>query len=237
MEELDIKELLGVFWSRKIRICLIILVFGVFGFCYSKFLMTPLYQSYTNILLVQTEEESASGTSDATQQVANLNLSQKLMANYSELIRSKTVIREVKDNLRLKKSEEALRNNIAVSAVGSSNFIKITVTSEDPEEAALIAKEITEVFAEKVKEIYKINNVNIIDEPEVETTPSNINHKKQMVIFAAIGFLVAAGYVFISFLLDTTIKSQEDIEKHTEMLVLASIPEYHEEEKGGKRKK
>ena len=40
--------------------------------------------------------------------------------------------------------------------------------------------EIAKVFTEKVKEIYNIENVQIVDEAEIATSPSNINHKKDV---------------------------------------------------------
>ena len=49
---------------------------------------------------------------------------------------------------------------------------------------------------------------------------------KDIVIFGFIGIVVASMYVLIVNMLDTTIKSSEDIEKITGVTVLASIPIY-----------
>ena len=52
-----------------------------------------------------------------------------------------------------------------------------------------------------------------------------------------IGIVVAAAYVLIINMLDTTVKTTEDIEKNIGLPVLASIPVYDfENGKGGKRK-
>ena len=86
--------------------------------------------------------------------------------------------------------------------------------------------------------MYKINNVQVVDEAEISTSPSNINHTKDVVIFAFIGVVVAVMYVLIGNMLDTTIKSAEEVEKEFKVPVLASIPLYNFEpvKKGGKRK-
>ena len=94
------------------------------------------------------------------------------------------------------------------------------------------------VFAEKVKEIYSIENVQVVDEAETPTTPSNINHKKDIVIFAFIGAVVSAMYVLVANMLDTTVKTSEEVEKEFKLPVLASIPVYNPEpqkRKGGRR--
>ena len=62
---------------------------------------------------------------------------------------------------------------------------------------------------EKVTEIYKINNVQVVDQAEVSTTPSNVNHTKDVIMFAAIGIVVSIIYVIGANMLDTTVKTAE----------------------------
>ena len=88
---------------------------------------------------------------------------------------------------------------------------------------------------------YKIENLYIYDEAELETEPYNINHTKDILIFAVIGIVISFGYVLIANMLDTTIKSVQDIEKTSGVTVLASIPVYdigenrNKSKRGGKR--
>lgn len=135
-------------------------------------------------------------------------------------------------------SEEELKNNVTVSSVKETEIIKITVTTKIPVNSSKIANEMAKVFAEKVKEIYSIENVQVVDEAETPTTPSNINHKKDILIFAFIGAVVSAMYVLIANMLDTTVKTAEEVEKEFKLPVLASIPVYNPEpqkRKGGRR--
>ena len=102
----------------------------------------------------------------------------------------------------------------------------------------LLGSEAAKVLIERVSNIYKINNVQVVDEAEVETSPSNINHAKDVMIFAFAGIVVSEMYVLIANMLDTTIKSAEEVEKQFKVPVLASIPLYNFEpaKKGGKKK-
>ena len=94
------------------------------------------------------------------------------------------------------------------------------------------------IFSNVVNETYKINNVYIVDEAEVSNTPSNIHHSKDIVIFGFLGIVIAVMYVLIANMLDTTIKTPEDIEKGVGLPVLVTIPyiENFGNEKGGKKK-
>ena len=113
----------------------------------------------------------------------------------------------------------------------------LKIQNENAAYSAKIANEIAKVFSEMIPEIYNINNIYILDAAEVESIPSNIHHTKDVIIFAFIGLVVAIAYVLIANMLDTTIKSPEDIEKGFSLPVLVSIPliETFANEKGGKK--
>ena len=243
MEELDLKELFEIFWHKKAQIILIILIFIVIGVIYTVGFTTPMYSSSTTLVLVGTESENPTEnqTTD-TITTTDLTINSKLVATYSELVKSKNILGQVISNLGINIDENTLRQNIEVTAVEDTELIEITVLDENPTYAAKIVNEIANVFKEKIAgEIYKINNVYIVDQGEVASTPSNINHAKDIVIFAFIGVVVAVMYVLIANMLDTTVKTQEDIEKSIKIPVLASIPMYDMEmeklkkRKGGKR--
>lgn len=234
MEELDLTQLFELFWNKKTEVILIILLFIVIGITYTICLVTPKYTSKTTLLLAT---EQGTGTTSSQTTATDLTLSSKLVSTYRELLKSSKIVRQVIGNLGIDMSEDALKGSISVQAKSDANILEISVTNTDPELAAQIANELATVFSEQVKEEYfKINNVQVIDVAEVEENPSNINHAKDIIIFAFIGIVVAAAYVLIANMLDTTVKSAEDIEKLCSVTVLASIPlENFETKRGGKK--
>ena len=241
MEELDLKELFNIFWSKKIPIILLVLIFAVLGFIYTMTMVTPMYTASTTLVLASSHNEDGTATSTTTNSIttADVTLNSNLVSTYSVLVRSKDVLGQVISNLGIDISWEELRNNVTVSSVEDTEVLEISVTNLNPEYAADIANEIAKVFSDKVSEIYNINNVHIVDEAEVDNVPSNINHSKDVVIFAFIGAVIAVLYVLIANMLDTTIKTADDIEKQFKLPVLASIPMYGTEmqkkKRGGKK--
>ena len=236
MEELDLKDLFNIFWHKKVHIILIVLIFIVLGVIYTVGFTTPMYTSSTTLLLAGSESGGEETTNSIT--TTDITLNSKLVSTYSVLVRSKDVLSQVISNLGMDISWESLRNNVKVSSVEDTEVIEISVTTNNAENSANIANEIAKVFTEKVAEIYNINNVHVVDEAEPENTPSNINHEKDVIIFAFIGLVVAVIYVLLANMLDTTVKTAEDIEKEFKLPVLASIPVYEnaiQKRKGGKR--
>ena len=135
-----------------------------------------------------------------------------------------------------KVDENELRKNVKVKSVKDTELIEITVKNKNATHSAKIANEIANVFTYKVKEIYNIENVQIVDEAEISNIPSNINHKRDVLIFTIIGFAISILYILFINILDTTVKGPEDIENTIKLPVLVSIPFYEtdiQKKKGG----
>ena len=234
MEELDLKELIQIFWEKRIQILLITAIFIVLGIIYTVGFVKPKYQSKTSLLLA-TNSSSQSNANGIT--TNDLTLNSKLVSTYSDMVSGNKIIREVIKNLGMNLQEDDVKKSISVKARDNADMIDIIVKNDDP----VRNNETAKVFIENVKQYYKIENLYIYDEAEVENEPYNINHKKDVLIFAVIGIVIAFGYVLILNMLDTTIKSAQDIEKISGVTVLASIPIYDLAEtkskgrRGGKR--
>ena len=237
MEELDLKELLNLFWSKIFQILLIVIITTGIGVIYTFGFTTPTYSSSTTLVLTGAETASDADAANSIT-TTDITLNSKLVSTYRELVRSKKILRQVISNLNIDANEEELKKNISVTLREDTEVIEITVVNENAVYAAKIANEIAKIFPDMVSDIYKINNVYIVDEAEVESTPSNINHPKDIVIFAFIGLVIAIMYVLIANMLDTTIKTPEDVEKGFGLPVLVSIPliENFNTEKGGKKR-
>lgn len=225
MEEIDLKELLQIFWENKIRIFLITVLFIIIGIVYTMFYVYPIYESFTRLLLATNTPKSDSySVSEDAITTTDITLNSNLVATYSELIKSNKILRTVISNLGLEENETQLMNTINVTAVSNTQVIKISVKNTNPVVAARIANEISAVFIETVKEYYGIENVHIVDEAEVSEIPYNINHLKDVAIFGLIGLVLSFAYVFIITMVDTRIKSTEEIETKFGLTVLATIP-------------
>ena len=235
MEEIDLKELFLMFWKRKAEIILIIAIFVVIGFIYTSAFTKPMYTSSTTLVLAGTNDETNDGETSIT--TTDLTLNSKLVSTYSELLKTETVLNQVISNLGINKTVEDLQQNISVSAKDDTEIIEIKVVDVDAKEAQKIANETAQVFISKIaKEYYNMDNVYVVDEAKEEKAPYNINHVKDLAIFAIIGFVIASIYVLILNMLDTTVKSKEDVEKKLNLTVLTTMPLCNfGQTKGGKR--
>lgn len=223
MEEIDLKEVFEVFWNKKTTIILVTAIFMVLGFIYTSFILVPKYSSSTTLVLVQASTGKGENLGITA---SDINLNSKLISTYSKLVESSSVIRPAISNLGIEETEAEIKKNLSVEIETDTEMMKIIVTDEEPVKAAKIANEIADVFIEQMNEVYKIENIYRVDPAEVPNEPSNVNHIKDIIIFGMIGFVIVAGYIFVIFMLDNSIKSQDDVEKITHVPVLANIPVY-----------
>ncbi len=218
MEEINLAELFKFFISKIKFIAIATVACLVLGLVYVGFIITPMYHSSTTLILVGGNDNQNSTTTQN-----DINLNKNLVSTYSEIVKSRTVLQQVIDKLKLDKSITDLSKNITVSSVENTEIIKIQVSNEDNKVAKKIATTTADVFIKEVKNIYNLTNVSVIDKASLETNPYNINYVKQLLIAGLIGFVLSSLVVFLIFYFDTTIKSSKDIEEKLGLPVIGNI--------------
>jgi len=219
MEEINLKDLFK-FFMRKIPIILFVTILVLsLGITYTSFLKTPLYSGDTTLILVKSENGQV-----ATVTQSDIVLNQKLVSTYAKIIKSKRVLNQVIEELKLSYDYEELMENVSVSSGNDTEIIKISVTDQDAKQATRIANMIAEVFKSEIMEIYNLENVSIIDEAEIAKEPYNIQPIRDFVIYFGIGIVISSGIVLMIYYFDTSVKSSEMIEERLGIPVIGNIP-------------
>lgn len=218
-EDIDIKRILEIIFSKKIFIILILLLSITLGYVYSYYYKKPEYKSSVTILLVADENRV---DKELTQ--TDLSINSSLISTYSSIAKSTNVIQKTIENLGLNISASKLQKSIEATQIEKTQFLKITVKNENPEVAKNIANELAKVFTEQIKEIYNLENISIVDEAEVESQPCNINHIKDIIIFTFAGMIVSAILVMVIYIFDDTIKDEKEIERNIKLKNIGTLP-------------
>ena len=219
MENINIKEV-TTFLLRKLWLILAILAVVVAGGeIYSNILKTPLYESNTNVVLISDNSTKTEITNN------DVTLSNNLVKTYSEIVKSRNVLSKVIENLHLDESYESLKSQVTVSSVTSTQLISIKISDKDPKKAKEIADELGKVFKAEIKEIYKIDNVQIVDEAVEANSPYNINIVKESIIYLVAGLVLGVGAAYLLFIMDKTIKDTDTVEKKLGLTVMGVVPE------------
>lgn len=216
MEEINLIEVLEYYKNKLIWILASILVVILLGNIFTIATRVPMYKSNTTILLVGSNEKVNQN---------DVSLNNNLVPTYSEIIKSRNVLNQVIKNLNLDYSVEELSDSITVGTKTGTQIITVSVSNKDSKRAKDIANEVSIVFAKEIKDLYKLDNVAIIDNAVEAEKPYNLTYLKDNVIYFGIGLVLSCGIIFIMFYFDTTIKSAESIEEKLGLTVLGVVPE------------
>ncbi|KHE67475.1 capsular biosynthesis protein [Halobacillus sp. BBL2006] len=200
--DINLKEYFDVIKRRAWIIVVLMIVTTAGGVLYNHLNNTLLYQTSTRIIL-ETEDED--------------------MNTLMVMIKDPIIMDEVKNDLNLKLSDEALATKISVTRLEESQVVLISVTDTDPERAVEIANTTANVYKKKIVDILSFKEVQLLSEAKLNPFPINENQSRNLVAAAVFGFVVGIGIVFLLDTLDGTIRNRHDIEDYLDVPVIGSV--------------
>lgn len=219
-QEIDLVELFKSVLRRWWLIALFMIMAGGAAYYVTTEYITPIYEAKST-LFIGKENDVLSSVS-----IGDLQLDNKLVVDYRELIKTRLVTEEVIQDLSLLTDYNGLRDNLGIQIITESRFMHVTFKDPIPERAAQISNRLSEVLAEKAETVVGVKNVQIVDYALVPNTPISPSVKKNVAIAGVLGAMVALGLIFLQMMMDNTIQTEEDLEKLTQLPVLGVIPKF-----------
>lgn len=216
--EIDLLELLMVMKKHLATILLAGIVGLVIMFAYTSFLVTPLYSASSMMYVMPDNSNSNSST------LSDMQVGQQLTSDYSSMIESRSFMEVVIKKLNLTIDYQQLLEKVEVTNPTSSRILQVTVNDPNPQTAADIANEVASVAESKLKEITGMQAIKIYEEAAVPEKPSSPSLKKNCALGLLAGIVLAMAVITVLYLMDDTIKTEDDIEKYLSMTTLAVLP-------------
>ncbi|WP_081108867.1 YveK family protein [Peribacillus simplex] len=217
-ETISIKDIFKTLKKRWKLIMLLTLIAALISGTISYFVLTPVYQSSTQILVNQKQSENQL---DSTQIRSNIDM----INTYSVIIKSPAILEKVIDELELDQSVEQLSGKITINSQENSQVFSLTVQDSNPTKAVEIANTVSSTFQKEIKDIMNVDNVSILAKAEIKDNPAPVkpNPLLNNAIAVVVGLMAGIGLAFLLEYMDNTIKDEDDIEKLLELPILGSI--------------
>lgn len=237
-DEIDLMKVFGTLKKWWWIVAAISIVFAIYSIVISYYYTEDVYESSTTLY---------SGTlskSSITSMLQELQVGANVIQDYKEIVKSRLIVEETKRLLNEDAKSNPKLSNVAslpyksfigkinVSLLNDTHIMKITVKDTDPEVCMLVANKIASVFAEKVKKITKIDNVQLIDEAIKSEAPVNPSKKKKAMIFFGIGAVLGMGIIFLIYFFDNTVKTADDVVELLDLPVIGEVREFDEKAVG-----
>lgn len=217
-ETIQIHDVMRILKKRWKIMILTILIGAMISAGVTYYLLEPVYQATTQILVNQRDSENA----------LDVNLLQRnrdLINTYSVIIKSPIITNKVIEKLNLDEDIKEINKKTSITSFDNSLVFSLTVEDHDPSKAIKMANTISEIFQQEIKGIMNVDNVNIIARAEKEENPVPIfpNPLLNITIGTFIGILLGLGLAILLENMNKTLKDGEEVEGLLGLPVIGTI--------------
>ena len=184
------------------------------------FFIKPSFEASTELYIT---------SNDSMISLQDLQIGSQVAEDYRFIIKSRSVLNQVIDSLQLDLDYDKLNGMVTVTNPNNTHIIRTAVKSGDLALSRDIANELLSVSIERIYQVVGTNEPSVIDYSEANAVEDvSISFSKFVLIGALVGFLLIAVIVIIRMVMNSTIRTEDDVEKYLGMTVLAAIPYYDE---------
>lgn len=220
MEQQEI-DLLSIFRIIRRRLWLILAIpaaAAVTAGFFSFFVIQPVYSASTTLWVIK------EGSNDQIT-LSDVQLSRNLTRTYAEVAKSRAVMLDVINTLGLNGTPvKELQDKLSVTTVRDTEILAFTIEDTDPAKAARLANAVAVAFMDQIRTYMKLENVAVVDQALAPIDPIKPRKMMNIALATVLGGMAALGLVFLLEMLDTSIKSPDDVTRHLGLPVLGLIP-------------
>lgn len=228
-ESLDLLEIANVLLSKLWVLILVAAIgAGAAGIGTTLFI-TPKYQA-TSMIYIYSKTTSVTSLVD-------LQLGSQLAVDFTIVATTREVMEKVIESANLDMDYWDILDCVSVYNPTGSHVLEITATNEDPELAAKISNSVANELRSRIADVMNTEEPAMVERAVVPGSPSSPKMKTNVILGAAGAFIVAAGLIVLIYLMDDTIKTEEDVKRYLNLNVLAEIPAERNQKKNGKAAK
>ena len=218
--EIDISKLFKAVLGRLWLILIVAVVFAVIAYFYSTAVIVPQYKSSAKFYVNNSDLGSSLGLS-----YADLTVSKDLVSSYIVILNSRPTLEDISDYAEVDYSADQLRGMINATSVDGTEIFEVTVTGADPEEITRIANAVAVVLPKRISGIIEGTSAKVVETAVVPTVPSSPNTTMNVLVGFLLGIAGVIAVVIIHEMLDTTLRTEEDIKQVCDLPILAAVPD------------
>ena len=216
-DEIDLADLLFMLIRRWKVIVLVTIPVVMLGFFVAS-TRPSVYRADTTLMV-------SSGMQSTSIDRSDIDLSQKLVVTYSEIAKSRDILRRVITKYDLPEGVQQLAGAINISIVKNTELIKLSYTCGDPKLAKAVTNEVANEFIQKVSQVMRVRNVAIIEKAQEPTGALPKGRVKILFASVILGIALGIGMTFLIEALHKKLRKSSDIEKILGVEMLGMIPE------------
>lgn len=226
-DEIDLVDLIFMFLRRWKVIVLIAVPVVILGFVFAS-TRPSVYRADTTLIV-------SSGMQSVGLDNNDIILNQKLVITYSEIAKSRDVLRRVIAKYDLQETPEILAKKVSISTIEETELINLSYTSGDSKLAEAVTNELAEEFIKKVGQVMRVRNVSVVERAIEPTDP--LPKRRGVILLASmiLGGMLGMGAAFLIEFFHKKVRKSSDMEKIFGVRMLGMIPEIEIQDEEGEK--
>lgn len=220
---IDIWHIIRVVWHRAWVVALSAIVAAIASFSIAAFAITPLYSS--SVMMYVNNTSFSIGSTSLSISSSEISAAQSLLKTYIVILNNRTTLEAVIDKADVDYTYEELSGMINASSVNETEVLRVTVTTENPYEAAKIANCIAEVLPIRISEVIEGSSMKIVDSGVVDLQKVSPSITKYTAVGFTIGSLISILILAVIAMMDGTIHDEDYIIDTYNYPILAKVPD------------
>lgn len=220
---IDLKHVFKSVWHRAWAIVLSGIILAAAGFSIASFVIPPKYSS--SIMLYVNNSSVSIGGEIFSISSSEITAAQSLVKTYTEILDNRTTLERVIDKTGGDYTYRELSQMIEAAPSNETEIMKVTVTTEDPNESAKIANCIAEILPVRISEIIDGATMEVVDSAVPNSNKVSPSVTRYTAIGLFIGVFVSIAILVILALMDDTIHDEEYVLQTYDYPILAKVPD------------
>ncbi len=229
--EIDLKRLLSALLNKAWLIAAVAIVCAVITFLGTFFMIAPKYQSSTMFYVNNTSVDLGSLSMSIT--AADISAARGLAEVYIIILETRETINDVIDHSGLDLTYGQVKGMISAAPVNETEIFRVVVTSEDPHVAKAIADSIAVVLPKRINGLIDGTSAKVVDRAVLAGGPSSPSYTRNTMLGFILGLMATAAVIVVLDLLNTSIRTEDDITRSCNYPILAAVPDMQAPSKGG----
>lgn len=214
---MSISDIIAILRKWMLLIIILPILAAMASGFYFYTIAAPVYTSEAQILVFKLNDENNITGVD-------LSLSSSIINDFRVIVTTTPVLQEAADMCNLSLAQ-VRACTISVSKLTDTRVVRISVTSNDKGQSENVARALVAVSQTVAREKLATKNIEVLEPATTARQTGPASLRNTLVAFIA-GLVAAVAFSIAVEMLNTTVRSDKDVEKYMNIPVLGKVPRF-----------
>ena len=222
-KEYSIFDIINMALQRWWIVACCMIIGGSAMYVFSYYVSKPVYQSVGTLYISNVNKTNQQRPTDEIS-LNEIVTSQELLKSSVEVLNTSKFYSHVKEVSKLPYSPARLKGMVTMAARNETEILEITVKSDSPKTSYILLETVISLAKEEIEWVVEGGSIKALDHASYSSDYLPRNIGRNSLLGVLVGALAGIGLIFVLELIDTRIKSSNDLSENYNYYILGEIP-------------